>query len=229
MGGDWSATRATGPGALLFATPGALQVGKTQQVTLVGRGLEGPVSFGPGTSAKVVSRTGSVVTVSVTANASAAPGLRTVRVGKLGRADLFAVYSKIDRIQVEPGYAIGRVGGGKTDAVTAQFEAVGYLDGPPDAAGKQSEVRLGALPASWSVVPFDAQAEQAQDVRFCGTIDQNGRYTPAGAGPNPQRKYSGNNVGNLYVVAKVQDGGREVEGRSHLIVTVQRWNTPPIY
>jgi len=27
----------------------------------------------------------------------------------------------------------------------------------------------------------------------------------------------------------VKDGTREVAGRSHLIVTVQRWNTPPIY
>jgi hypothetical protein len=31
------------------------------------------------------------------------------------------------------------------------------------------------------------------------------------------------------VVAQAQDGGHAVEGRGHLIVTVQRWNTPPIY
>jgi hypothetical protein len=27
----------------------------------------------------------------------------------------------------------------------------------------------------------------------------------------------------------VRDGEQALEGRAHLIVTVQRWNTPPIY
>ena len=229
VGGDWTATRAEGTGILLSISPSALQAGQTQQVVLVGRGLEGTVSFGEGTRTKVISRTGSLVTASVTADADATPGARTVKVGKSSGAGLFAVYSKIDRIQVEPGYAIGRLGGGKTDAVVAQFEAIGYLDGPVDSSGKKSEVRLGMMPAAWSVLPFDKQATSANDVGFAGTIDQNGRYTPAGAGPNPERKFSGNNVGNLFVVARVKDGEREVEGRSHLIVTVQRWNTPPIY
>jgi len=31
-------------------------------------------------------------------------------------------------------------------------------------------------------------------------------------------------------VASVQDGsGQELSGKAHLVVTVQRWNTPPIY
>jgi quinohemoprotein amine dehydrogenase len=130
---------------------------------------------------------------------------------------------------VEPTYAISRVGGGKLDPVTAQFEAVAYIDGPADASGKKTEVRLGMMPATWSVAPFNEQAERDQDVRYAGTIDQTGLFTPGAGGPNPQRKFSTNNAGNLYVVAKVKDGERELEGKSHLIVTVQRWNTPPIY
>jgi len=31
------------------------------------------------------------------------------------------------------------------------------------------------------------------------------------------------------VIARVLDGTRVVEGQGHLIVTVQRWITPPIY
>ena len=229
VGGDWNATRANGPAALFSATPSAVQAGKTRQVTLVGRGLDGPVSFGPGTTTKVISRDGFVVTVSVTASAGAAAGARAIKVGRVSQEGLFAVYSKIDRVQVEPGYAIGRVGGGRIDGVTAQFEAVAYIDGPADAAGKKPGVRLGVMPAAWSLLPYNAQAEKDRDVQFAGTIDQNGLFTPAGGGPNKERKYSANNVGNLFVVAKVKDGDREVEGRSHLIVTVQRWNTPPIY
>ena len=43
------------------------------------------------------------------------------------------------------------------------------------------------------------------------------------------REFSGNNTANLKVVARVRDGTSSVEGDSHLIVTVQRWITTPIY
>ena len=65
--------------------------------------------------------------------------------------------------------------------------------------------------------------------KFAGHFDKRGRFLPGAAGPNTAREYSGDNVGNLAVVAKAQDGDRAVEGHGHLIVTVQRWNTPPIY
>lgn len=45
---------------------------------------------------------------------------------------------------------------------------------------------------------------------------------------NPQRAYGTNNVGDLAIKATVKDGNRSVEGRGRLIVTVQRWNDPPI-
>lgn len=228
-GGDWTATRSSGAGALLLVTPRALRTGTTGEVTLVGRGLDGAVSFGPGTTARVLSRNGGALTVSVTVKADAAPGVRMVKVGKVSAPERFAVYSRIDRVQVEPDNAIARVGGGKIDPVVAQFEAVAYLDGPADASGKPSAVRLGVMPATWSVIAFNEQAQRDQDVKFAGTIDENGRFTPGAGGPNPERKFSTNNAGNLYVVAKVKDGEREVQGKSHLIVTVQRWNTPPIY
>ena len=41
VGGDWTATRAEGAAMLLSVAPSALQAGKTQQVIVVGRGLEG--------------------------------------------------------------------------------------------------------------------------------------------------------------------------------------------
>jgi quinohemoprotein amine dehydrogenase len=39
---------------------------------------------------------------------------------------------------------------------------------------------------------------------------------------------STNNAGNLKVVAKVEDGGQTLSGSAQMIVTVQRWNNPPI-
>ncbi len=41
-------------------------------------------------------------------------------------------------------------------------------------------------------------------------------------------RYQTNNAGNLKVVASVQDGERTLQGEGHLLVTVQRWNNPPI-
>ena len=88
---------------------------------------------------------------------------------------------------------------------------------------------LGPVTAEWNSIPYDAEAKRTEDEKFAGHFDQRGRFLPAAAGPNPAREFTGDNVGNLTVVAQARDGDRAVEGRSHLIVTVQRWNTPPIY
>ena len=228
-GGDWIANRAEGAAAILAVQPRALRAGTTQQVFVIGRGLTGDVSFGPGTKASVVRSIPDGLIASVTVEESAAAGLRPVTVGHATGADLAAIYPRIDRIEVEPKYAIARVGGGRIAPVSSQFEAIAYHDLAAAGGGKPTAIRLGALPASWTVAPHDAQADAAQDVKFAGRIDESGRFLPAEAGPNPARPFSGNNVGDLSVIATVKEGTREVAGRSHLIVTVQRWNTPPIY
>jgi len=53
-------------------------------------------------------------------------------------------------------------------------------------------------------------------------------FTPGAAGPNPKRKFGTNNAGRLNVVATVENQGSAIEGSAELIVTVQRWNNPPI-
>ena len=55
-----------------------------------------------------------------------------------------------------------------------------------------------------------------------------GVFVPGGAGPNPARRMSANNVGNLKVIAEVADGGESVKGEGRLIVAAPRWNNPPI-
>jgi quinohemoprotein amine dehydrogenase len=108
--------------------------------------------------------------------------------------------------------------------VSAQFEAIASTRLP-----NGELLSLGPMTASWSSAPFDAEAKRTEDEKFAGHFDQRGRFLPGGAGPNPGREYTGDNVGNLTVLANVRDGAGTVEGHGHLIVTVQRWNTPPIY
>ena len=150
-------------------------------------------------------------------------GARGVSVGGTSSvANAFVVYDQIAAIKVEPDYTIARVGGGggtRPDQF-ALFDAVGYMDG---------DVRIGVMPATWSVEPFDEVAAELDDVGFAGLMNpRTGIYDPADAGLNPARPFETNNVGNLKVVGTVDDGSGEVRGEGQLIVTVQRWNDPPI-
>ena len=182
------------------------------------------MSFGPGISARVLSRTPNLVRIELAIAADAEPGTRTISVGAATGAAAFALYRQIDRLDVSPAFGIARLGGGKTAAVTAQFEATAATKLP-----NGDFLSLGPVAVEWSAVPFDATAQRNDDPKFAGRLDSAGRYHPAVAGPNPQRKFSANNVGNLAILARLGDGEHALEGRAHLIVTVQRWNTPPIY
>jgi quinohemoprotein amine dehydrogenase len=159
--------------------------------------------------------------VSASVDGGAALGARSISVGGTSGGG-FVVYDAVATVQVEPAYGMARVGGagGTRLDQLALFDAVGYAaDG----------TRIGVMPAAWTTEPFDEVAEQLDDVHFAGMMAPNvGIYDPADAGLNPARPYSTNNAGNLKVVAVVDDAGNAVRGEGQLIVTVQRWNDPPI-
>lgn len=231
VGAAFTAVKAApGTAAIAGYSVDNLKTGTTARVTVWGAGLDGgAIDFGPGVSVNTISQAPTVAVVEVTAAANAASGPRTVTVGK-AKGDGFTVYSKIDTVMVEPAYAIARVGanGGPLAPVTAQFEAVGYLKGKDGKAGTADDVRIGVLPATWTLEPFNDAAKQMDDVKFAGAIDRAGLFTPGPAGPNPQRVFGTNNVGDLKVVAEVRDGGKSLTGAGRIIATVQRWNDPPI-
>lgn len=228
IGGDWSAVRAGGMPALTAVIPSALKTGTTQRVILVGRGLRGDVDLGPGTRSRILARRRYGLVLSVSVDAHADTGFRTVRAGGAAKANLLAIYRRVDRLNVEPAFAIARVGGGTLAPVDAQFQAIGYTD-VVDRHGTVTSVRLGAMTATWSVEPFNAEAAKRGDARFAGILDQDGRFLPAEGGPDPKRRFLANNTGDLVVVATRKEGRAAVTGNAHLIVTVQRWINPPIY
>jgi quinohemoprotein amine dehydrogenase len=225
VGGDWLAVRADAPPAVLAVLPRAVKAGSAASVVVVGTQLDATAApaFGAGVKATVRARNANVLQADLVVAPTAEAGARAVGVGGASGGAL-AVYRQVDRIAVLPEYGIARLGGGRLAPVTAQYEAFGYATLPDGTA-----LALGALPATWEAQPFDAEAKRTKDEQFAGRLDERGRFLPAGAGPNPAREFSGNNVGNLAIVARVRDGERTLEARSRLIVTVQRWNTPPIY
>jgi quinohemoprotein amine dehydrogenase len=62
---------------------------------------------------------------------------------------------------------------------------------------------------------------------------ETGLFTPALDGPNPKRKHSRNNYGDVWAVAtvKVAGSGEALTGKSYLIVSVPqyiRWDQPEV-
>ncbi|WP_420412120.1 quinohemoprotein amine dehydrogenase subunit alpha [Roseibium sp.] len=225
LGGAFKAARSDGKASIVAVVPSTVPAGKTATVQVVGTGLgavnlSGVLDGSGGTENDF----GTALDVTPAADAD---GLVSVTARGASAGDALAVYSHVDSLKIEPAFAVARVGGGGGSAgkVPARFEAIGYWNGADGQPGTDDDVRIGAVPASWSVAPFNEEAEHLEDVKYAGEMDGVlGIFNPAVAGPNPERPFSTNNAGNLKVLA--ESGG--VSGEGQLIVTVQRWNNPPI-
>ncbi len=219
---DFTAVK-EGKARLLAVQPAFIKAGGESEITLVGSGLAGKPDLGAGVEVtEVLEQTPTLVRVKARAAADAKPGQREVAVGTLKGVNL-AVYDKVEEVKVVPAFSIARIGenGASVPKVQGRFEAEAW---GKDANGQP--LRIGYLPASWKVEPFNERAVEDEDVKFAGKMQADGVFVPGGAGPNPQRKMMTNNAGNLKVIATLADGGQTGEG--HMIVTVQRWNNPPL-
>jgi len=224
LGSNVVAIRSDAAASVIGIVPASIKVDNETPITVYGSGLTNALSVEGLTLSNVeVAANGSSLSATATATASG-----VIAVGNGGQ---IVAYDKIDSVKVEPAAAIARVGGngGPIAEVPAQFDAIAYSNGPDGEAGTDDDVRIGALPATWSVAPFDEIAEHDGDVKYAGVMDaKTGLFAPAGAGLNPERKFSTNNVGNLKVIASVDQDGEAVTGEGHLIVTVQRFVDPPV-
>ncbi|MCX7644603.1 MAG: quinohemoprotein amine dehydrogenase subunit alpha, partial [Rhodobacteraceae bacterium] len=189
-------------------------------VQVVGTGLEGLAAEGAELAGATVNASGAAATLTAQGD-----GVVTLSAG--GASGRVAVYSAVDRVTVEPAFAIARVGGGSDigpDAVPIDFAAVGWWNGPDGQPGTDDDIRVGEVPATWTTGNHNEVAAAMEDARFAGAIDETGLFTPAVAGPNPERPFSTNNAGDLKISAEAL--GRT--GEAQLIVTVQRFIDPPI-
>ncbi len=220
VGGALMAVRDQGTADIVAVQPSYLKVGESTELTLIGQNLDGDISLGKGVEVeKVVSRGKDRITV--IAKASGAEGLRSVMVGKAA-AEL-AVYTELARVDVMPANAVTRNGGADSAMakVRANYRAVGYSAGADGKAGTEDDMRLGYMPAQWTIKPADEVAAHDKDDVYAGMINAAGIFTPGDAGPNAARKMSANNVGRLAVVASVKDGDKTVEGEGSMLVAVQ--------
>lgn len=225
LGGVFQAVKAGGETAIAGVVPSTVPAGTGVTVQVVGAGL-GDVALSGALMASGGMTNGYGTSINVTP-ADDTDGMVSVVSGEATAENAIAVYSHIDSLKVEPAFGVARVGGGGGSAgkVPARFDAVGYWNGPDGEVGTEDDIRIGIVPARWSVAPFNEEAEHLKDVEHAGQMDAElGIFVPGVAGPNPDRPFSTNNAGNLKVLAT----NGNVTGEGQLIVTVQRWNDPPI-
>ncbi|MET4163453.1 quinohemoprotein amine dehydrogenase alpha subunit [Marinobacterium sp. MBR-111] len=221
IGGALNAVKDQGMGQLVAVQPSYLRSGESAELTLIGAGLKGDIDLGEGvTVEKIVARSDDRITL--VAKATGAEGPRTIKVGKAINNAALNVYSTLARVDVTPANAVTRIGGAgsEMEKVRATYRAVGYSAGADGKPGTDDDLRLGYMPASWSILPADEVAEHDKDHLYAGQINAAGIFVPGDAGPNPERKMSANNVGRLKVVATVNDGASKVDGEGSMLVAV---------
>jgi quinohemoprotein amine dehydrogenase len=178
------------------------------------------VDFGTGIAVKrIVDQAPQLLTVEIDVDAKAIVGKRDVSVRRAVAPNAIAVYDKIDYIKVTPETAIARLGG---------------TTHPDDKPHTPDDVELGPVDANWSVEEFYAVYGD-DDKDFIGQLSPSGFFTPALEGPNPKRKFSRNNYGDVWVVATCKDekgkDGKPLTGKSYLVVAVPlyvRWDQPEV-
>jgi len=193
------------------------------------------LDFGTGVTVKrIVSHTPTEIVAEVDVAADAVPGKRDIAFRRSVLQSAISVYDRIDYIKVTPDSALAHLGSEKHPKGFQQFEAVAYQRGADGKLHTADDVELGPIDVNWSVEEFYSVYGD-DDKEFVGSLSNTGLFTPASDGPNPQRKFSRNNYGDVWVVATAKDekdkDGRPLIGKSYLVVTVPtyiKWDQPEV-
>ena len=244
FGVDVKLQRVTSEPLLVTTDRYSLKTGSSaQRVRLIGASFPAQVTaadldFGAGIQVKsIVSHTAGEIVADVDVAMDAVPGKRDVAVGRSILQGGIAVYDKVDYIKVVPDTAMARLGGGPKDPHPRgyqQLEAVAFQKGEDGKLHTSDDVELGPLEVTWSVEEF-ATTFGDDDREFIGSLGSTGLFTPNVDGPNPQRKFSRNNYGEVWAVATAKSekdkDGKPLTGKSYLVVTVPtyiRWDQPEV-
>jgi quinohemoprotein amine dehydrogenase len=193
------------------------------------------LDFGAGVTVKrIASHSASEVVAELDVAGDAMSGKRDVVFRRSVLPAAIAVYDRIDYIKVAPQSSLARLGSETHPKGFQQFEAVAFQRGEDGKNYTADDVELGAIDVTWKVEEFMAVYGD-DDKDFVGTLNDSGFFTPASDGPNPKRKFSRNNYGDIWVVATAKNekdkDGNPLVGRSYLVVTVPlyiRWDQPEV-
>jgi quinohemoprotein amine dehydrogenase len=214
---------------------------QANRVRLVGDNLPAQVApsdldLGSGvTVRRIVSHTPVEIVAEVDISSNAVPGKRDIMLRRSVLENAVAVYDRIDYIKVLPETSISHLGSDVHPKGYQQFEAVAYQRGADGKLHTDDDVELGPLEVTWSIEEY-LSVYGDDDKDFVGTLNPTtGLFAPALDGPNPKRKFSRNNYGDVWVVATATNekdkDNKPLVGRSYLVVTVPtyiRWDQPEV-
>jgi quinohemoprotein amine dehydrogenase len=193
--------------------------------------------FGAGVTVKrVVRKSPTMATVEVAVNPGLPTGIRNISMGRSTAARAIAIYDKIAYIKVLPDASMARLGGAIASKQFAQLEAVAYAAGADGKTQTADDIPLGPVAASWTMEEFVSTPDD-DDVKFVGSVNDSGLFTPNIEGPNPARlkqanNYPTNNWGDVWVAATFKSpGGAAMKARSYLVVTIPtyvRYDQPEV-
>jgi len=226
---------------LLAVNRPALKAGlQAQAIRLIGDNLPADVTadmldFGSGVKVRrIVSKSSREIAVEVDVASNALPGKRDIALRRAVLPNALAIYDRVDYIKVNPESAMARLGSEAHPKGYQQFEAIGYQRGADGKPHTEDDVELGLVDVTWSVEEF-YQTYGDDDKDFVGTLSPTGFFTPNSDGPNPNRKFSRNNYGNVWVVATAKTekdkDGNPLTGKAYLVVTVPmyvRYDQPEV-
>jgi quinohemoprotein amine dehydrogenase len=241
FGVDVKLQRASADPTLLGVDRTMLKQGsQSNRVRLIGDNLPAQVvpadlEFGSGvTVRRIVSHSPSEVVAEVDVASNAVPGKRDIVFRRSVLESAIAVYDRVDYIKVLPEASLAHLGSDVHPKGYQQFEAVAYQRGADDKLRTADDVELGPIDVTWSVEEY-LSVYGDDDKDFVGTLSPTGLFTPALDGPNPKRKFSRNNYGDVWAVATAKNekdkDGQPLTGRSYLVVTVPtyiKWDQPEV-
>jgi quinohemoprotein amine dehydrogenase len=186
------------------------------------------VDLGAGvTVTRVVKAAPSMATVEVAVDKGLPVGIRNISIGSATAVKALAIYDKIAYIEVAPDASMARLGGSIAAKQYTQLEAIAYAAGPDGKKNTDDDVALGPVNARWALEEFYSTPDD-DDIRFVGSVNDSGLFTPAGEGPNPARKKQANNFptnnwGDVWVEAAFDTDGVTLKSKSYLVVTIPQY------
>src|SRR5438093_2302766 len=188
------------------------------------------------TVTRVTRNSASLATIAVQVAPNLPVGIRDISLAHSTVERAIAVYDKIAYIKALPDASMARLGGTIAPKQYAQFEAIAYAAGPDGKFETADDIPLGPVAAHWSMSEFVSTPDD-DDVKFVGSINDAGMFTPNVEGPNPERKKQANNFptnnwGDVWIEAAYETpGGETMQARSYLVVTIPvyvRYDQPEV-
>ena len=212
IGVDVTLHRDDGRARLVATQQGALEVPSTGHVVQVLASSALPAQLnvddffaGKGLQVTSVERVGprrAAVTVDVAPDAEL--GEVTLAYGADPVGVQLTLYDTVDYVRIRPLQGLSRVGGAQHPRQLERFEAYAVHRGEDGKPYTDDDVDLFQVRPKWSLQEFRVRDDD-DDVQFVGSIDpESGVFTPNVDGPNPERKWQHNNIGDVFVCCELQ-------------------------